>query len=285
VRVVLSSSAAVRLAAARRFVLDASPDTEFLIVAASRAAADDFARAHALLRGATFGLYRFSLTQLAARLAAPLLASERLSPTTQLGVQAVAARALFEALRDGAAGALSYFAPVASSPGFPRALARTLEEVSLAMVPAAAIRSVGDGGADLAALLERFDEQFLAASAVDRSRFLSVATRAVAAHTNPYSNCRLLLIDVPITNRTERAFVDALVTRAPAAYATTPEGDDVSRDALARLGQVENLDVTESSPRGPLDRMRRNLFSATAPQAAEPLADVELFSAPGEGRE
>jgi len=285
VRVVVSSSAALRLAAAGRFVLDASPDTEFLIVAASRAAADDFARAHALLRGATFGLYRLSLTQLAARLAAPLLARERLSPTTQLGVQAVSARALFEASRDGAAGRLSYFRPVASSPGFPRALARTLEEVSLAMVPAAAIRSVGDGGADLAALLERFDEQFLAASAVDRSRFLSVATRAVAAHTNPYSNCRLLLIDVPITNRTERAFVDALVTRAPAAYATTPEGDDLSRDALARLGQVENLDVTESSPRDPLDRMRRSLFSATAPPPAEPLEDVELFSAPGEGRE
>ena len=202
-RVVLSSSATVRLDAARRFVLDASPDSECLIVAASRAAADDFARRLALTRGATFGLYRLSLTQLAARLAAPLLASERLSPTTPLGVQAVAARALFDASRGGAPGTLSYFAPVASSPGFPRALARTLEEVSLAMVPAAAMRGAGDGGRDLAVLLERFDEQFRAASAVDRSRFLSAATRAVALHTNPYWNCRLLLIDVPIANATE----------------------------------------------------------------------------------
>ena len=83
-RVVLSSSAAVRLDAARRFVLEASPDTEFLIAAASRAAADDFARTLARARGATFGMHRLSLTQLAARLAAPVLARDRLSPTTPL---------------------------------------------------------------------------------------------------------------------------------------------------------------------------------------------------------
>ena len=287
-RVVLSSSAAVRLDAARRFIHDASPDTECLIVAASRAAADDFARAVAGTRGATFGMHRLSLTQLAARLAAPVLARDRLSPTTPLGVQAVAARALFDASR---AGALSYFAPVANAPGFPRALARTLEEVSLAMVPAAAIRGVGAGGGDLSALLERFDGQFHAASAVDRSRFLSAATRAVVEHTNPYAGCRLLLIDVPIANATERAFVEALVARAPDACATTPEGDDLSREALARIGSIEDRDasdagaISESSSRGPVDRVRRYLFSPTAPPPAEPLDEVELFSAPGEGRE
>src|SRR6185295_5343171 len=131
-QVVLSSSAAVRLDAARRFILDASPGipgipgidvTEFLIIAASRAAADDFARTVARARGATFGMHRLSLTQVGARLSAPLLARDRLSPTTPLGVQAVAARALFDASR---AGALSYFAPVSNAPGFARALARTL---------------------------------------------------------------------------------------------------------------------------------------------------------------
>ena len=60
---------------------------------ASRGAADDFVRDLARTRSATFGLYRFSLTQLAARFAAPFLARERLAPTTGLGVQAVAARA------------------------------------------------------------------------------------------------------------------------------------------------------------------------------------------------
>src|SRR5512132_1915915 len=97
VRLVTSAAAAARLGAARRFVFDASPASEILIVSASRGAADDFARDIARTRGATFGLYRFSLTQLAARLAAPLLARGRLAPTTALGAQAVAARALFDA--------------------------------------------------------------------------------------------------------------------------------------------------------------------------------------------
>jgi ATP-dependent helicase/nuclease subunit B len=287
-RVFLSASAAVRLSGARRFVLDSSPDTEFLIVAASRAAADDFAHGIARARGATFGMHRLSLTQLAARLAAPLLARDRLSATTPLGVQAVAARSLFDAWR---AGALSYFAPVADTPGFPRALARTLEEVSLALVPAAVLRRLGDGGGDLAALLERFDEQFHTASAVDRSRFLLAAARAAAERTNPYANCRLLLIDVPITNATEREFVEALVARAPDACATTPEGDDASRDALDRMGVIEaseSSDAAETrggSPVASLDRVRRYLFSRTASPPAEPLDEIELFSAPGEGRE
>src|SRR5262249_13154456 len=177
VRLVTSSSAAARLAAARRFTLDLSAASELLIVSASRGAADEFAREIARTRGATFGLYRFSLTQLAARLAAPRLALGRLSPPTALGVQAVAARALFDATTSGT---LSYFAPVAGTPGFPRALARTLEELALALVVPAALREVRDVGADLADLYERFDAQFQIASAVDRAAFLRAAADAAA---------------------------------------------------------------------------------------------------------
>src|SRR5437867_1050402 len=119
-RVILSSSAAIRLDAARTFLDSQGPAAEVVIVGASRGAADDLARDVAGARGATFGLHRFSLTQLAARLAAPALAASRLAPTTPLGVQAVAARVLFEADGDGS---LAYFRDVAASPGFPRALA------------------------------------------------------------------------------------------------------------------------------------------------------------------
>ena len=182
---------------------------------------------------------------------------------------------------------LSYFAPVATAPGFPRALARTLEEVSLAMVPVAAIRGAGDGGGDLAALLERFDEQFHAASAVDRSRFLSAATRAVAGHTNPYANCRLLLLDVPIANATERAFVEALVARAPVACATTPDGDDhVARRARPhRLRSRRSMQGKDSSRDGARIACADICFHQLLRRQAEPLDEVELFSAPGEGRE
>src|SRR4051794_40721509 len=156
-RVVRSSSAAVRLDAARQFVLDTPPAAEVLVVGASRGAADDFARALASARPATFGIYRFSLTQLAARLAAPLLARDRLTPATALGIEAVAARAAYDA---HSSGALTYFGPVASSPGFPRALARTLEELVLASVAPSALAGAGEGAPDLAELLTRFDAQF-----------------------------------------------------------------------------------------------------------------------------
>lgn len=278
-RIVTSASAAARLEAARRFVLDSPPAAEILIVAASRGAADDFARELGRIRGATFGLYRFSLTQLAARLAAPLLARERLSPTTALGVQAVAARALFDADRDRA---LSYFAPVASMPGFPRALARTLEELALAMVPPAALRPLAEIGGDLAHLAERFDEQFQRASAVDRAAFLRTATLAASDVHGSYARCRLLLLDVPLMNVTERQLVEALALRAPAAFATIPEGDARTREALGSFGEIDAID---SGGAAGLGRVREYLFASSTPPRGEPIEEVELFSAPGEGRE
>ena len=221
--ILTSASASTRLSAARQFVLNASASTETLVVAASRGAADDFARDLSRARGsATFGLYRFSLTQLAARLAAPLLARDRVAPTTALGMQAVAARALFDATADGS---LTYFAPVASMPGFPRALARTLEELALAGVSAAALRPIAPVGRDLADLYERFEEQFESAAGVDRAAFLRTATRAAADGANALTRCRLLLLDVAVTNEAEAELVAALVNRAPEAFATVPEGD------------------------------------------------------------
>ena len=68
-----------------------------LIVSASRGAADDLARAVAVARGGAIGLHRFSLAQLAARLAAPVLAARGIAPVTFIGAEAVAARATFEA--------------------------------------------------------------------------------------------------------------------------------------------------------------------------------------------
>ena len=277
-RIVRASSAALRLDAARRFVLDTPPATEVLVVGATRGAADDFVRDIAATREATFGLYRFSLTQLAARLAAPLLAADGLAPATALGIEAVAARAVYDAAADGA---LSYFAPVAESPGFPRALARTLEELALAAVSGRSLGNASAGAADLAELLERFDAQFANVSTVDRAAFLAAATRAAESGVGPYSNCALVLLDTPVTNAAERALVAALVKRAPLALATLPAGDTTTQAALAALGTLESAEA----PGTGLDRVRRYLFESGTPPAGDPLDSVELFSAPGEGRE
>jgi len=64
-----STSARARLTSARAFIDRFPPSTELIIVAATRGAADDFARDLARRRS-TFGLHRFSLSELAARAAA-----------------------------------------------------------------------------------------------------------------------------------------------------------------------------------------------------------------------
>ena len=157
-RLIESSSAQLRLDEARAFVrlhaphgdLSRAQPRDLWIVGASRGAADDLARAIAVEAGATIGLHRFGLTQLALHLAGPILAGQGFAPVAALGSEAVAARAAFDAQQDGA---LQYFEPVARTPGFPRALARTLQELRLAEVGADRLAALPLGGADLAGLL------------------------------------------------------------------------------------------------------------------------------------
>jgi ATP-dependent helicase/nuclease subunit B len=176
VRFIESSATELRLAAARAFVSDRASRGDVVLVAGSRGAADDLARSIAATTGATIGLHRFSLTELTARLAAPVLAADGRTPATALGSEAVAARAAFEAHQ---AQALQYFFPVARTPGFPRALARTLQELRLAEVAAGSLASLPLGGSDLSVLLEKFEEQFSAASSTDRALLFRTASAVV----------------------------------------------------------------------------------------------------------
>ena len=320
IRLIESSSAQLRLQEARAFVETHAARGDVWLVGASRGAVDDLARAIAASAGATIGLHRFSLTQLAARLAAPILAAQGLAPVTYLGSEAVAARATFEAQRDGA---LDYFAPVAKTPGFPRALARTLQELRLASVNAGRIREKVPelGGPDLAVLLERFEEQFANASATDRATLFDAATRALlprepdlppkggsyrksASGRSNEESCSfrlqaegLLLLDVPIDSAVEFAFIRALLgyrdsdskprasRLAPRAsiLVTVPFGDIGTMDRFKSLGLEREL--LEQSGDSDLVALRRYLFARSQPPAREPAGDVRFFSAPGEGRE
>ena len=277
VHLVESAAAEIRLAEAQAFV-DRHVDEGVLLVGASRGAVDDLARAIAALRGATLGLHRFSLTQLAAWLAAPVLAAEGLSPAGALGADAVAARAAFEARGHRA---LAYFAPVATTPGFPKALARTLQELRLARVPADALSRRPRGGADLADLLDRFEQQFAGAAATDRASLFEAATRGVPDAA--VAALPTVLLDVPIDSAIEFDLVKALLARAPRVLLTVPFGD------LAALRRLQSLgiepDVREQKGDTDLVALRRNLFAERQPSEREPADDVIVFSAPGEGRE
>jgi ATP-dependent helicase/nuclease subunit B len=282
IRVVESAANELRLAEARAFIRSGLRDGDLLLVAASRGAADDLARSLAIESGATVGLHRFSLTQLAARLAAPILAADRRSPATDLGSEAVAARATFESMRTDV---LTYFGPVASTPGFPRALARTLQELRLAHVPSTDLAGLPLGGADLSTLLNQFEREFDSASATDRATLFASATAVVAEQPRTTSLVRipLLLLDVPIDSAAEFDFVRALIATAPDTLITVPFGDLQALERLASIGL--KAEVLEQKGDSDLVALRRYLFASRRPPERTPTGDVRLFSAPGEGRE
>jgi CRISPR/Cas system-associated exonuclease Cas4 (RecB family) len=276
-RVLVSPSAAERLVVARDALRACTPGSRVLIVGASRGAADDLARDVAVSVPATFGIQRLSLTQAAARTALLALAAEQTTPSTRLGAEAVAARAVFDAAQ---ASVLRYFAPVAATPGFPRALARTLQELHLAGIGGSALSPLPLAGPDLAWLLDRFDACFAEATSVDRAELFRTAARVMrVAHD------MVLLLDVPIDHVAEREFVAALVEHAAAALATVPRGDADTLGHLAGLGAA----VETPAPAGSTDlaRLRRYLFvTDEEPPLRETLdGSVQFFSAPGEGRE
>ena len=117
-------SAASRLAEARARIAAIEPP--LVIVAATRAAADEFAFSIAEATGATFGITRSSVAELVAKVAVPALARKGLTPSAPLSDEAVSARVTDDLIKKGK---LAYFAPVAEMPGFPRALSRTLGEL------------------------------------------------------------------------------------------------------------------------------------------------------------
>jgi ATP-dependent helicase/nuclease subunit B len=273
--IIESSEASARLREAERW-LAARADRGALIVSASRGAADEIARTVARARGATAGLHRFSFAQLAARLAAPVLAARGIAPATLIGSEAVAARATFDARQDEA---LTYFGAVAGTPGFPRALARTLQDLAMAGVEPAELDDLPLGGQDLSRLLHGFEEQFAAASATGRAALFTAACEGLGA----LSRLPLLLLDVPMESAVEFELAKHLIAAAPETLITVPFGDLATLDNLETLGvPVETLVPSGDSD---LAALRRSLFAGRQPPARQPLGDVQLFSAPGEGRE
>jgi ATP-dependent helicase/nuclease subunit B len=277
----VSSSAAERLRAAGAFLERGSPATPALVVAASRGAADDLARRAVRRHGATFGLYRASLTQVAVRFAALELAGSALAPASGLGSEAVAARVSFEAARERALG---YFEPVARLPGFARALAATLNELRLAGLAPSRLDAFDGPGRDVAELARRYEAELGAGGVADRAALLALATRAAQSGAlDALRRMPMTLVDVSIVTAAERAFVAALIALAPAVLATVPAGDEGTLEAWRELGaRVAFEPAVESA--SDLARARGFLFAPAAP-AARATAGVSFFSAPGEGRE
>jgi ATP-dependent helicase/nuclease subunit B len=274
VRKIVSSKAnAVLLDAARAFLSEHAGKTQVVVLGATKAAADEF------VRGASdhgcFGVHALTLTQLAATVAGPAMGEAGLAPLTRLGAEAVAARVAHTAFQ---AEKLQYFSPVAEMPGFARAVAATLRELRLQGVGAQDLKKAGKPGADLALLLQLFDEQLEERRLADLADVLGLATQEVADRGHRLAGLPLLLLDLPLDYKAQREFVQVLVDRSPSVLAL-----ELGNAGFSLCGFPDPETGLETCFT-PLDRVRRYLFSAETPEGVTSDSSL-IFSAPGEGLE
>jgi CRISPR/Cas system-associated exonuclease Cas4 (RecB family) len=280
VTVIHSGSAGVRLREARRFLEQFEPGAEVLLLGASRGSVDDLARGISLARGATFGLHRLSYTQLAARLAVMEMAARERAPATSLGHEAVATRAAFEARRDDT---LEYFSPVSQTPGFPKALARTLLDLRLAAAAMSGLSRLPRSGTDLASLLDRVENLLNEAGASDRASLFQLATQALCSPVTGWPTMPLLLLDVPFESEIEAQFLWQLIQQSPRVMITLPAGDELALRHLEKRGV--RIQTIAEAERNDLTQLAQYLFSKEPPPQRTRTGELVWFSAPGEGRE
>lgn len=268
-----SRSNATLLQRAGAFLAEKPEHSEILVIGPTRAAANELV-AHAFPLGCQ-GVHTLTLTQLAANLAAQPLGRLELAPISRLGIEALAARVVHAA---ATANALPYFAPVAQTPGFARALAKTLTELRLENAP-----SPGD----LGHLLSLYEQELATRSVADLPLLLRLAAEeaeAAAGCDHRFTGLPLVLLGLAVESAAHQRLLAALVQRSPNVLATATTGDQDAIGSLeCMLGvTAENLDTTP--PATTLDRVRTWLFSSDPPPSAPPDPAL-LFSAPGESFE
>ena len=277
----MSSAAAARLDAARRWLSTLPRDSEALILAPHGHPATELVRVGVAEGGTRFGIQRFTLDRFAARLALPELARSGTAAATSLSLVAVVTRAVHRLLESGQAGR---FAAIARRPGFPHAVVRTWHELRGAGLSGAALEATKrvDGG--LAAILERTERELAEMKLADRAEIFRVA-RAAIERGEGFSDVAVLLLDVPLAERIEMDLVAALMRRAPRGLATAAAGDGASILAYRKMFGVLETPPDGRAAANSLALLQRHLFEETGP-APRPLdQSVALCSWPGEARE
>src|SRR5262249_54231182 len=229
VRFLTSPAASERLRVAQAWLEAREPGEEGLVVGATPDAANELLRRAALSRGAAFGGRRAPLPRLASALAREALESARAVPISALVAEAITARVLHD---DRSGAGLGRFAAVEEGPGLVRAVARVVEELRLAGVPAERVEKEAP---ELARWLRGFESALAAGRVADRAQLLRLAARRAASpDPPPLLGLPTLLLDLAVENAAERALVAALAARAPELIATLPAGDTASEARLAQ---------------------------------------------------
>lgn len=283
---VLSADAPSRLQAAERWLASRAETERVWIVAPHREGATQLVRR--VVRGtgrAAFGWEPLSYGALIARLALVPLAERGRAPMSRLGAEALCARLVHER-SEGA----SRFAEVLRTPGFPRALARTLRELRLAGLGASDLEGLDD---DLAAFARAYEDALERAQLADRAAALRVAADAARVLAPALAPSALLWLDVPIATSLEAALLEGLLARATDAFVCGPRQDTRTADRVAALAPGAKVDRLPTLAEGALGRLQARLFAedlsegrdATARDADASDEGVVLLAAPGENAE
>lgn len=286
VRAITSASASRRIARAMGWLVEREAGEEVLILGGTQDGANELARQVVERKGAAFGWHRLTLPRLAGIVAARELSARGLIPLSRLAAQAIASRVVHRLRTEEALGR---YQTIANTPGLARAFHGVFEELRLARLTPT---ELSDGCPELVAPLEAYEAELTAGGLIDWAGVLSSATLVVseqrgAAH--PLVGLPTLLLDVPITSLAEQGFLRALAATAPELLITAPTADELTlRRVRSELGvSVEDLDDKDEGI-GPssLTRLQRHLFNdSTHVGSFEGDDRVQIFSAPGEGRE
>lgn len=251
--------------------------TGMLVLASSRLAADDFLRARASAGDppGLLGIHRYSVSQFAAALAASELAARQRSAASRLAREALAARAVFASRRTRS---LAYFSAIADTPGFPRAVAATLDELRLAGVAPAQLAPAAGAGEDLARLLTHYLEEMDRHRLADLAMIYEFATRELRPAPMP-----ALWLDLRPRSLAERRFLERLAGLTPSLSATALAAD---HETVAWLqGLAPRVEAPSLSPTTSLDRIRQRLFSYEELTPAPSDSTFDFFSAGTEALE
>jgi ATP-dependent helicase/nuclease subunit B len=278
-QIFLSASHARALKAAAEW-LSARASPEALVLAPTRAAADEFARQAAA--AGVLGLHRLTLTQLASELALPRAAGRGLAPLNGLGREALAARVTHRLRTDGK---LSYFDPVAAQPGFARALASTLDEVRMQGVSPVELAQAGAPGADLALLASLYAQELEERSLADAAVLFRLASEVADSGGHRFAGLPLVLLDIPLDSEAHRALIGALVAKSGAVVATAHANDERNARWLEEIFGARPELLASDPAGGTLERLRQQVFSTQVTAAQDGDDTLAFFSAPGEGLE
>jgi ATP-dependent helicase/DNAse subunit B len=256
---------------------------EVLVVAGTRASADELVRRICAETGSVFGVRRFSLLQLAVETATERLVAAGKTLLAGVAVDALAARAVHECrIR----AELQWFDSVARTAGFFRALAATLSELRLNGIKPEQLEHSTPSGKDLSHLLLQYSRTLDEGGLADAASIYSIAITAVRDGRFFANKLPVLFFDVTAASYLEQEFVRALASQSDDIHATAHSRDEETIRVFSEAFRAAPAFTGAGGGAATaLDRLRHHVFELAAPPPAATDSTVDFVAATDENRE